>query len=86
MRVNKLERLQIMVESKETERTPMQVGWQDEGNALQPVHHGYCLWLSGLRDVDKLVRKVPVQVKIVAVVPSSVTPHITWEEIGVNEE
>lgn len=64
----------------------MQVGWQDEGNALQPFHHGYCLWLSGLCDVDKLVRKVPVQVKIVAVVASSVTPHITWEETGVNEE
>lgn len=64
----------------------MQVGRQDEGNALQPVHHGYGLWLSGLCDGDKLVREVAVQVKIVAVVAPFVTLYITWEEISANDE
>lgn len=55
----------------------MQVGRQDEGNTFQPVHHGYRLRLPGLRDVDKLVGKVTVQVKVVAVVTSAVAPHVT---------
>lgn len=58
-------------------RTSVQVGRQDEGNTFQPVHHGYRLRLPGLRDVDKLVGKVTVQVKVVAVVTSAVAPHVT---------
>lgn len=64
----------------------MQVGRQDEGDFLQPVHHGFGLWLHGVCDVDKLVWEVTVQVVIVAVVASCVTLHITWEETSANDE
>ena len=55
----------------------MQVGWQDEGDALQPVDHSYSLWLSGLCDGNKLVWEVAVQVEIVAVVAPTVALFIT---------
>lgn len=58
----------------------MQVGWQNEGGALQPVHYGNGLWLSGICDVDKLVWEVAVQIIVVAVVASFVASRITWEE------
>lgn len=46
----------------------MQVGRQDEGDILQPIHHGFGLRLPGRCDVDKLVWEVTVQVEVVAVV------------------
>lgn len=60
--------------------TSMQVGRQDKGNALQPVHHSDGLRLSGICDVDKLVWEVAVQVKIVAVVAPPVALHVTCVE------
>lgn len=58
----------------------MQVGWQDKGDALEPVHYGDGLWLSGICDVDKLVWEVAVQIIVVAVVASFVAFYIPWEE------
>lgn len=58
----------------------MEVGRQDEGDTLQPVHHGHRLWLSGLGDGDKLVGEVAVQVKVVAVVATHVALHVPCEE------
>lgn len=55
----------------------MQVGREDERNSFQPVHHGFCLRLPRLRDVDKLVWKITVQVKVVAVVTSAVASCVT---------
>lgn len=64
----------------------MQVGRQDKGDFLQPIHHGCGLWLPGRCDVDKLVWEITVQVVVVAVVASYVTFHITWEETSANDE
>lgn len=55
----------------------MQIGREDERKLFQPVHHGYRLRLPGLRDVDKLVGKITVQVKVVAVVAAAVVPCFT---------
>lgn len=68
------------------QHTSMQVGRQHKGIALQPVHHSYGLWLSGIGDVDKLVWKVAVQVKIVAVVAPFVTRDITCKESKTEEQ
>lgn len=64
----------------------MKVGWQDEGDALQPVHHSYSLWLSGLCDVSILVWEVAVQVEIFAVVSPFVALYITCEETSTRDE
>lgn len=55
----------------------MQVGRQDKRITSQPIDHGDCLRLPGLCDVDKLVGKITVQVKVVAVVSSTVAPDVT---------
>lgn len=68
------------------QHTSMQVGWQHKRIALQPVHYSYGLWLSGSGDVDKLVWKIAVQVKIVAVITPSVTRHITCKESKTEEQ
>ncbi len=64
----------------------MEVGWQDEGGALQPVHHSYSLWLSGICDVGELVWEVAVQVKIVFVVAAFGAIYITCEETSASDE
>lgn len=46
----------------------MKVGRQHKRVALYPVHDCNGLWLSGIRDEVKAVRKVSVQVEIVTVV------------------
>jgi len=64
--------------------TAVQVGRQDEGDALQPDHHGHRLRLPGLGDADKLVGEVAVQVKVVAVVAPCVAWHVPCEEEEAN--
>lgn len=59
----------------------MEVGRQNEGDALQPVHHSYGLRLPGICDGGKLVWEVAIEVKIVGVVASFVALHIPCEEI-----
>lgn len=48
----------------------MKVGGQYKRVALGPVHNSKGLWLSGIRDKVKAVRKVTVQVIVVTVVTS----------------
>lgn len=64
----------------------MEVGWQNEGDALQPVHHSYGLWLPGICDGGELVWEVAIEIKIVAVVASSVALDIACEEINDKHE